>query len=189
MPIDPSRAEVAEFAVGDGRLALDHPLSKAALLVLGNAWPRPIFFEELVGAAVDRLGGAPDTINNFGEHLEALLTVLFRTYAAGALEVSSAPPAFTREPGPRPEASLLARIQAKNGAALTTLRHETVHVEDELARKFLLLVDGNRTLDDLVREMRLVVAADATPADADAISPASVGRMLELLAGLALLRR
>jgi SAM-dependent methyltransferase len=44
----------------------------------------------------------------------------------------------------RPAVSALARIEAQEGNVITTLLHRSIRLEDELARRFVLLLDGTR---------------------------------------------
>ncbi|MFN9084481.1 MAG: hypothetical protein ACK5XD_05830, partial [Acidobacteriota bacterium] len=48
------------------------------------------------------------------------------------------------QPGPRPLASPLARLQAANGPVLTTLLHTQVQFAQPSAREFLQRLDGTR---------------------------------------------
>ena len=54
------------------------------------------------------------------------------------------PPAISVHAGERPLASALARAQARDGEPVTTLRHGTIRVGDELDRRVLALLDGTR---------------------------------------------
>jgi hypothetical protein len=44
----------------------------------------------------------------------------------------------------RPVASLLARLSVQDSGVVTTLLHTQLHIEDDLGRRFLTLLDGSR---------------------------------------------
>ncbi|HUF45547.1 MAG TPA: hypothetical protein VMN43_09390, partial [Aestuariivirgaceae bacterium] len=99
--------------------------------------------------------------------------------------------------GERPQASLIARSQAPHGPLISNLRHSTIVLEDEIVRRFLVLVDGTRTLDQLVCELNAALAAEPCAAPAHAgggsasggrqVTREEVERNLATMARLALL--
>jgi SAM-dependent methyltransferase len=149
--IDPMRQDVEEFKIAGRTVSVDHPLSKAALLHLAAAAPEPIAFDALIEGALARLAAGGDTLQeDLADHLEAVEAVLFQLYASAVLELSLYPPRLTKLIGERPLASPVARLQARTGSLITNLLHKSIAVEDEMTRKFLTLVDGTRTADDIV---------------------------------------
>ena len=44
--------------------------------------------------------------------------------------------------------------------AVTNLRHRTVSMKDDTVRRFLTLVDGTRTLDELVTDLNAAIGAN-----------------------------
>ena len=91
------------------------------------------------------------------EEVEALGSLLYRAFSAGQFELHRSPPSLTATIGARPRASFLARQQAENGVAVTNLRHRSVSLKDEAVRKFLILVDGTRTVQDLVFDLKATI--------------------------------
>jgi hypothetical protein len=176
--IDPGKAGIARFKTGTGNtVSIDHGLSKAALLHLGMIWPQAVSFPELVERACARLGAMASPTGAEGEpDIEALMNILFRLVRAGPVMLHLYPPRLTTTIGDRPQASLLARKQAAVGMAITTLRHNTVWLEDEIVRRFLVLVDGTRTLDQLVRDLNAALAAEPVEMSADAEGAGGKGR-------------
>jgi methyltransferase-like protein len=164
---------VVEFhGRGDSRLATNHPLAKAAMLELGQAWPRKVSFDELLrtiargGASVEEAG--------------ALVDILLAAYTAGLVELSTHAPHFALEPGPRPTASPVARLQLEHGSFVASLRHTSVYIEDDLGRRLLRLMDGTRTPDMLRQELE-------TPPSPVQVSPAALEKKMAEVARLALL--
>jgi len=133
-----------------GTLRIDHPFVKAALLVLGEVWPRSLSFAELAAAAAGRLQ-APDGQRDDTTLAQALL----EAYRRRAVELHAWESRAVAEPGERPVASALARHQAAVGDTVATLRHQTIRLEDERARRLVTLLDGTRDRDALVEELGL----------------------------------
>jgi hypothetical protein len=156
---------------GDSRLATDHPLAKAAMLELGQAWPRQIGFDDLLRII------RPGTVT--AEGAGALIDILLAAYTAGLVELSTHSPHFVLEPGPRPTASPVARLQLEHGSFVASLRHTSVYIEDDIGRRLLKLMDGTRTLDVLRQELEA-----QTPVQ---VSTAALEKKMVEVARLALL--
>src|SRR5262249_48393803 len=126
------RTEAVEEFLGPGELRLSStvPLVKAALVCLGEAWPRAIAFDRLLALAWERLGTAvPPDPEVAGQEARAVGKALLTSYATageGLVELSLRPPEFTTEVSERPRASPLARLQARTTSQVTNLRHEVV---------------------------------------------------------------
>jgi methyltransferase-like protein len=132
-----------------GTLRTDDPLFKAALLVLGEVWPRSLPFAELAAAAGARRaapGGRDDA---------TLAATLLEAFRLRAVEFHVWEPPVAATPGERPLASALARHQAEAGATVATLRQATVEIEDERGRRLLTLLDGTRDHEQLAAALRL----------------------------------
>jgi methyltransferase-like protein len=185
--IDPAAGEVVTFKTENGStLATDHRLSKAVILVLGKAWPQTIAFGDAVNAALAGLGPAADPIRaNLDEEMDALAGLLFRAFSVGQFELHLFPPHLTTTIAERPEASPLARRQAELTLAVTNLRHRSVLMKDETVRHFLMLVDGTRTVDELVSDLNAALKAQG--GTHESVQREAVEQNLGLLAKLGLL--
>jgi hypothetical protein len=138
-----------------------------------------------VDAALATFGCAAEPIKaNLSEEIDALAGLVFRAFSAGQFELHLFPPRLTTTVAPRPEASGLARRQADTGLAVTNLRHRTVAMKDETVRRFLTLVDGTRTLDQLVSDLNAAIEANGTEGG---VRREAVAQNLGLLAKLGLL--
>jgi hypothetical protein len=155
-------------------LATDHPLVRAALERVADAWPAAVWVRELIptGSSEDRT---------------ALCDALLRSYAANLVQLHAHPPALTTTPGETPEASPLARHQARAGDMVTNLRHVSVRIEDDLGRELVTLLDGTRDRAALAADLARFLRARGDPL-AEAELHAGLDRSLQGLAGLALLR-
>ncbi len=119
-----------------------HLIANAAIMHLIKAWPRTLHFDEL-SASIGT------------EHSDALSEIVFTMFSAGLVELHAWQPRFRVTPGPRPIASPLARVQARSGSDLTTLRHSSVQVDGALERQLITLLDGSRDRQDLKTELAL----------------------------------
>jgi SAM-dependent methyltransferase len=145
---------------GGSTLTTDQPSVIAALERAAESWPAAVWVGDTDG---DR---------------EAVCDALLRGYAANLLQLHACPPRLASRPGERPEISPLARLQARDGEFVTSLRHRSVRLEDDLARRLVTLLDGTRDRAALAAAMRPYAGADID---------AALERSLTGLARLALL--
>ena len=158
--IDPATTDNVEFKtkIGD-TLASKHPLSKAALLHLSQCWPMAVSFENLLDAARARLMARAE-MGDFcsAEQVETMTRALFNAMCGGDIEFYLFPLPCVAEVSELPEVSWLVRRQAQHGSMVTSLRHDSVMLDDDAMRRFVQLVDGTRNADKLVVDFRASVA-------------------------------
>jgi len=154
------------------KIPTDHPVAQAATAVLKEASPAALPFDVLLDAVRERTG-------RFDDDEAILADVILAFYACGLYQLYVDPPQFARQADDRPRASAVARRQAATGEYVTTLSHEWVHVEDDLARRLLTLLDGTRNRPAILGELRASGAPDARLEELES--------SLERLAKLALL--
>src|SRR5262249_5237940 len=130
--IDPASSDMVEFESERGdTLATDHPLTKAALLHLGEIWPAASSFGELIENAGTRVGMRIDDSGAGSRHLAIMTEALFQAVFAGHVELQKDPPMLTTRISRKPQASLLARKQAEREPVITNLRHKMLRIRDE----------------------------------------------------------
>lgn len=112
-------------------LTSDHPVVIAALERLGAAWPAALPVAAL---------WAPDA---GAQERQVVCEMLLRCFSADLVTLHCAPIATGTSAADRPRASAVARLQAREGATLTNLRHEAVEL-DEHGRLLVTLLDGDR---------------------------------------------
>lgn len=141
-------------------LKIDKPIVKAALVVLGNAWPQAVHFDDLLSKAQNLLTESkPVHPRSEEEDKHTLAEVLLKAYAGGVVELHIHPPQFVTLPSERPVSSPLARLQAQNGGNIINLRHHNIKVEDTLGRALLQLLDGSRDRPALVESLNELIAS------------------------------
>lgn len=194
---------IEKFKGLDGAsLAIDHPLSKCAMMVLARQWPQTIPMQELAGRAAALVNGNhsdhPAEISEEDWHVLSSNLLKAYVYSEDLVEVHIYPPQFTLQVSERPVASPWARWQAREETKVTNLRHERVEV-DPLNQYLLPFLDGSRDCDALVDLLlagpvaggKLVVEQNdqpvTDPAEAREILGSELHANLEWLARAALL--
>jgi SAM-dependent methyltransferase len=146
---------------GGMALTTDQPAVIAAFERAAERWPGAVWVRDL--AEADRA---------------VVCEALLGAYAANMLSLHATPPRLAHRPGERPEASPLARRQAAESEFVTTLRHRSVRLEDNLGRRLVTLLDGTRD--------RAALAAELGPDAGDEVED-ELERSLDGLARLGLL--
>ena len=145
--VDVAGQTAVQFRATDGTMfATDHPLTKAAMLVLGQMRPTAVPFAELVGAAQTFLG------SDISEQDVQLLAVnLLRgfSYSFKLVELHVMALPFVATVSERPIASPLARYQVEANLRIVNQRHERVNL-DNISRYLLPFLDGTRNHEDLL---------------------------------------
>lgn len=139
-----------------------HPLMKAALLCLGENWPRPLSFQALWGMAQARLlaWGSTSPFDTPADRMDWVKT-LFLCYQGGLVELHSWAPALTLKPGDHPLVSPLARLQTLQGTMVTTLCHTSVEISGALEKKLLQLLDGTRDRPMILQALEQTILSGA----------------------------
>lgn len=142
------------------------PVMKAGAMVLSSAYPAAIGYAALLDAAREVLAGyeagVPADESVFREALFQLVAI------HGVMPTIWAGP-FAVEPGERPCATALARQQASTpGWVVSGARHVAIDL-DPTGRWLLGLLDGSRTLDELVAAIQDFLAESG-----EALPPATV---------------
>ena len=147
---------VCFVAEREREVTTSHQLSKAALLELGEIWPRWIPVPDLLVAArarVSAAGGPPATAGDETRVLRFLLAC----YLAEVSQLRSSMCPFLTAISERPRASALARLQSRTVDEVTSLSHASVRLEDPLVRKLLQLMDGTRDRREIERAMAAAI--------------------------------
>lgn len=151
------RPEVIEEFRGrrGATLQTDFPLAKAALLALGEEWPRYLSWNEVWQAASARLAdaGTFEVESELNDEAGTLSEILLAACGSDLVRLHSQPPPFVTKVSERPVASPLARAQAAHGGVVTNMSHKSVEMEDLLSVRLLRLLDGARNHAELLDEL------------------------------------
>ncbi len=143
-----SEAEQRYRGRAGSTFATSKPAIKVALQRLMREWPRALTFAELMDACSDGIR-SPEAQDE-----SLLIDFVLKNYATGFVDLHAGQAAFARWPGPRPRASALARMQAKQSSSVTNLLGRLVSLDNALSKTLLELLDGTRDRDALLREIR-----------------------------------
>ena len=177
-----SRAAEVFCGPKNAEIETDHPLVKTAFAKLSALWPECVHFRELLAHAMAELGhaGAEETARDTVQ----LAAALVQAHGAGFIEFRMHRAPFTIEPGEKPRASALARLQLGYGDRVTTMRHRVARIEDDLGRELLRLMDGTR--DRAALKVGLDKVSQGGGGNAAAVSLGKLDERLRSLARLAL---
>jgi SAM-dependent methyltransferase len=176
-----------------GSCQTDLPAGKAALSILGAAWPTPLPFDELFRLVCQRLA-REGLVEDAEASRQRLCQFLLRLYAGRSVEFHTFVPPMARQAGERPVAHPVARWQAGHGDLVSSLFHVTVRVQDEIARSLLIWLDGTLERKALLEKLWAFLQtkkSQALPSDDEAAArrdlEANLDKNLEKLARLGLL--
>jgi SAM-dependent methyltransferase len=153
--------ERMKFEASNGlKIETDFTPGVAALQILAEVGVEGIQGEELVIATRRRLqaagiGGQEENIQ------EGLPRFLLDLYGSRLLELRARPAPGTRAAGERPFINPVVRWQAQHGINVTSCFHVGVQIEDEVTRQLLLLLDGTRNREALLKDLHRALASDS----------------------------
>jgi SAM-dependent methyltransferase len=146
------------------KLSVSLPIVKAALSLLGEAWPSSLGFEGLLDGALKRVPSV--TLESAAQLLSA---AVWDMYSAGALELRWTPPNCCAVPGDRPYASALARSQLAFGDAVTNQHHDFTRLGDALSREIFARLDGKHGRAQIATELQQLLRTGKLSAAPDSV--------------------
>lgn len=154
---DPATPKKEKFVGMKGvGIEIDHPLTKAALVILGEIWGRSISFSELLQKARQRIESAGFQTPNWDEQFyvtSAILLQICRGTPLVELHLFE-PRGALGALGEKPKLNRLAAWQLPQANNVLTLLNLDVKIEDDVSRRLLQICDGTRTREELLTEMR-----------------------------------
>jgi methyltransferase-like protein len=170
---------VEQFKSPNGTaLSTDHPVSKAAMVYLGQVWPLAVAFDDLLSAARARATRKDD------EDATVLAVNLLRAFGCSTqlVELHTCVPPLAKDAGERPLASRVAVSQARNGPDVTNLWHERVPL-NPFTRHLVRRLDGTRDREALLDELQDMVIAGRLAVKQDDRPVKDAGVIRDILAG------
>jgi len=132
--------------------AIVHPLVARALSYICSQYPRSVSFDELL-ETIHSASGFESGADDQGNEAAILEGALGQLYEQGFLPLSICPTKVVNRVSERPATSRLARFQLQSGQLVTNPLHMSFHFPDPFARQLLLLLDGSRDREALVRDL------------------------------------
>lgn len=161
----------ATFRFEFGGLATSSPSFKTALVILGEVWPEAIHFEQLFEQTLARLGMPVEPAQR-DALADNLATNLIHGFTRGVMQLYAAAPQV-RAKSETPRTSRLAQLQAAQQRSVTTLLHDTAHLND-LERLIVQLADGSRSEADIldavlqkVRDQEFTITSGVDPSQGE----------------------
>jgi methyltransferase-like protein len=148
--IDLRSPTAEQFRIASGAVMdTSHPLAKAALCLLGEAWPEALRFDALLAQARTRRGDLGDTEQD-AEDLAAFLLV---ANGIRFVRLMRRPPDWLRIVSDKPATTALVRWQAAAGLPITNAWRQSIPLDDQMLRYLLGLLDGTRRRPALVKAL------------------------------------
>lgn len=156
VPSDLESSEPIEFKIPGAMLKVTNPLIRAAMIHLHEVFPRQIAFDELYLATLARLGSMHQTLPKDDRTEESLAASLLMGFSVGFISPCVHPPQYVLQPGRRPVAPPLVRLQAETANSVTNQRHEQIELAP-IERFVVLRLDGKHDHGALVRDVQQAV--------------------------------
>lgn len=136
-------------------IEIDHPVTKAALVILGEIWGRTIAFPELLKKARERIESAGFQTENWDEQFYIASAILLQICRGTSLvELHLFEPQAFMKASEKPKVNRLAVWQLPQANNVLTLLNLDVRIEDDVSRHLLQVCDGTRDREQLLKEMR-----------------------------------
>ena len=158
---DIAERKVERFISAKGqRMQIDHPLTKAALLRLGEVWGRSIGTTDLLNEANQQLVAADSPSLDREKEFETTRNILLQiALGSDMIELHSYAPKANTEAGSKPKVNRLSRWQLRDSNNVMTLLIKDLKLNDNISRHLLELMDGTKTKPTLIREMQSFIRA------------------------------
>jgi SAM-dependent methyltransferase len=147
-------SEPVIFRIRHARITSRHPILTAALLHLGQIWPRTESLAALLSASRAWLAAKsiPRTTSSDADELTMLAQSLLGCYAKEIIELSTSPTTIVFDQSMRPTAFSIAKLQSHHSELVTNTRHEIVKL-NAFQRLILSRLDGLRDSTSLASDL------------------------------------
>ncbi len=136
-------------------IEIDHPLTKAALVHLGEIWGQAISFSKLLQKAKETIISQGFKTQNWEEQFYISSAIFLQICrGTGLIELHLFQPAATTLMSEKPQVNKLAIWQLPQADNVLTLLNLDVKIEDKISRHLLQICDGTRKRVQILTEMR-----------------------------------
>jgi methyltransferase-like protein len=137
-----------------------YPLTKAALKILNEYWPRAMDLNTLIDEATSRLKNLsiPASVDKQA-NIKVLLEDLLQCYTVNVVEFHTWQADFVTEISKMPTVGKIAAYQANSGSLVVNQRHEIVKL-DPVSKALVKVLDGTRDHDELLEYLTQCAAED-----------------------------
>lgn len=148
-------AKTVKFVDAKGvGIEIDHPLTKAALVHLGEIWGRAIGFPELLELAGKKI----ENLEDFENESATTRAIFYRIFSGtDVIKLHLFQPKANTEAGEKPKINRLSGLQIMQANNVSTLLNLDLQIDDEISRRLIILMDGTRNKQDLFTEMSIFV--------------------------------
>lgn len=138
----------------DAGVEIDHSLTKAALVYLGEIWANSADFNELIENARRILEEKGFISDDWEKEQNILTQILWQIYySTGLIEININRRKISTQASEKPKVNRLAAWQIKRGKNISTLVGASIKIDDDIAQHLIELMDGTRTRTELLEEM------------------------------------
>lgn len=174
---NPRSSDPMPFRFPDGVIVnINDVFVKTILVALASAWPRTLSFDEMVQVIrVDLRYGEMFAAPGSEERV-TLMNATDACYAATLIELHEHPAVYVQVAGGKPQASALARFQARESKSVTNVHHVLILTLSKVDRLVLAHLNGARDRSALVAVLKAAIAKGILPDSAnDPQAAAEVG--------------
>ena len=150
-PVDLTQGTAVVFAKDNQRATVTLAPTKAAMIVLADAWPLAVRVDELCDLALERaIPFIPEAPTVADRH--ALMFDLFACVTHGVIHLHTQQLPCTNRPSDMPRANALAAYQAIFGIGVVNAHHQMCRL-DALGIEVLRLANGEKRLGEILEEL------------------------------------
>ena len=172
---------IVKFARPAGySIDIDHPLTKAALLRLGEIWGDSIATAELLSHSVEVLEKLGVENKDWEQQKTITRSILLQLCTqTDLIELHTYRPHGHTPPSDRPRTNRLSRWQMRDSRDVLTLLQKDLQIADSISRRLLELLDGTRGRTELLNDLRLFIESEnIEPGERDTL-PADLSKWLD----------
>lgn len=171
---DVAARSIVKFAGSAGfSIDIDHPLTKSALLHLGEVWGDSILTTELLSHAIATLKKLGVENKDWEQHKDITRSILLQLCTqTDLIELHTCRPHKRTPLSEKPRTNRLSRWQMRDSRDVLTLFQKDLQISDSISRRLLELLDGTRDKAELLNCLQLFIDSKIIdPGERNALPP------------------